>query len=106
LFALEEGLNTSRDFDPSLGLDAKATLQDFATSSVSWIEGKRKQASTSVEYQTTLLGYASDALSNATGVNMDDETALMLQIEKSYSASAKLLSVINEMLQTLLNAVR
>jgi flagellar hook-associated protein 1 len=106
LFDLEENLNADRAFDSSLELDTKASLIDFATSSVSWIEGKRKEASTNVDYQMTLLGYASDALSNATGVNMDDETALMLQIEKSYSASAKLLTVIDEMLQTLLNAVR
>ena len=59
----------------------------------------------SVEYQTTLLGHASEALSNATDVNMDDETALMLQLEKSYSASAKLLSVIDQMLKTLLGIV-
>jgi flagellar hook-associated protein 1 FlgK len=106
LFALEEGLNADRDFASKLELETKGSLHDFATSSVSWIEGKRKDASTNVGYQMTLLGYASDALSNATGVNMDDETALMLQIEKSYSASAKLLSVIDEMLKTLLNAVR
>jgi flagellar hook-associated protein 1 len=36
---------------------------------------------------------------------MDDETALMLQLEKSYSASAKLLSVIDQMLKTLLSVV-
>ena len=65
----------------------------------------RQSASQKVEYHNVLLGHASEALSNATDVNMDDETALMLQLEKSYSASAKLISVIDQMLKTLLNAV-
>jgi flagellar hook-associated protein 1 FlgK len=106
LYRLEEAFTADQNFDPDLGLDTKASLQGFAASSASWLEASRQTASTNVDYQMTLLRHASDALSNATGVNMDDETALMLQIEKSYSASAKLLSVVDEMLRTLLNAVR
>lgn len=98
-------IDTDRTFDPGLGLGAPANLQTFSTFSAGWLESGRKAASAEVEYRVTLLGHASEALSNATGVNMDDETALMLQVEKSYSASAKLLSVIDEMLRTLLNAV-
>ena len=49
---------------------------------------------------------SSDALSNITSVNVDEELALMLELEHSYSASAKMLQVVDEMLRTLLNAVR
>ncbi|MBZ6079343.1 flagellar hook-associated protein FlgK [Microvirga puerhi] len=106
LYKLGDNLNIERSFNSALGLGDTASLKAFAASSASWLEGNRQTASTNVDYQMTLLSHASEALSNATGVNMDDETALMLQLEKSYSASAKLISVINEMLQTLLNAVR
>ncbi|MXQ11675.1 flagellar hook-associated protein FlgK [Microvirga makkahensis] len=105
LFQLVDALKEERGWDESLGLGSKMTLQDFASSSAGWVEAKRQDASQQVSYRETLLAQASEALSNATGVNMDDETALMLQLEKSYSASAKLVSVINQMLQTLLNAV-
>ncbi|MCG7392029.1 flagellar hook-associated protein FlgK [Microvirga sp. ACRRW] len=105
LYQLIDNLKADRDFDSGLGLGEKMTLQDFASSSAGWVEAKRQDASQQVAYQTTLLAQASEALSNATDVNMDDETALMLQLEKSYSASAKLISVINQMLQTLLNSV-
>jgi len=105
LYQLAGVLQGDRSFDPSLGLGGTMTLQDFASSSAGWIEAKRQDASQQVAYQETLLAQASDALSNATDVNMDDETALMLQLEKSYAASAKLISVINQMLQTLLSAV-
>jgi len=106
LFELAGKFAADRTYDPSLGLGAPANLQEFSAFSASWLEAGRKSAATEVDYRVTLLSHASEALSNATGVNMDEETALMLQIEKSYSASAKLLSVIDEMLRTLLNAVR
>jgi flagellar hook-associated protein 1 FlgK len=94
-----------RPIDPSLGFGSTASLQAFSALSGSWVEASRQSASQSVDYQTTLLAHASEALSNATDVNMDDETALMLQLEKSYAASAKLLSVIDQMLKTLLSIV-
>ncbi len=105
LYQLIDNLQGDREFNAGLGLGDKMTLQDFASSSAGWVEAKRQDASQQVSYQETLLAQASEALSNATDVNMDDETALMLQLEKSYSASAKLISVINQMLQTLLNSV-
>ena len=105
LYALADGMTAQRPIDAGLGFGPTASLQGLASLSGSWIENARQSASQSVEYQTTLLGHASEALSNATDVNMDDETALMLQLEKSYSASAKLLSVIDQMLKTLLSVV-
>jgi len=98
-------MEKSRPFDPALGLGEDVTLQAFASSSASWVEASRQSTSSALDYQNTLLGHASEALSNATDVNTDDETALMLQLEKSYSAAAKLISTIDEMLKTLLNAV-
>ncbi|WP_046866620.1 flagellar hook-associated protein FlgK [Microvirga massiliensis] len=94
-----------RAFNSKLGLGATASLQEFASASASWVQASRQKASDQLDYEITLLGQASDLLSNATDVNMDDETAMMLQLEKSYAASAKLISVINEMLKTLLNMV-
>jgi flagellar hook-associated protein 1 len=105
LYQLVDAMETSQDFAPGLGLGDTLTIQDFASSSAGWVEAKRQDASQQLSYQETLLAQASEALSNATDVNMDDETALMLQLEKSYSASAKLISVIDQMLKTLLNVV-
>ena len=45
------------------------------------------------------------ALSNAVGVNLDDEYAQQLQLEQSYQASSKLINVVNTLFQTLLDAV-
>jgi flagellar hook-associated protein 1 FlgK len=78
---------------------------DFASSSASWIESQRKSANDSMQYQNTLLDRSNSALSNVNGVNMDDEMSLMLQVERTYSASAKLISTVNTMLDNLLAAV-
>jgi len=105
LYALTDGMVAERPFDTAFGFGPTASLQGFASLTGSWLEATRQSASQSVDYQTTLLTHASEALSNATDVNTDDETALMLQLEKSYAASAKLLSVIDQLLKTLLSVL-
>jgi flagellar hook-associated protein 1 FlgK len=48
----------------------------------------------------------SEALSNETGVNIDEEMALLLDLEHSYEASARLIRAVDEMLSALLSAVQ
>ncbi|MFC5069734.1 flagellar hook-associated protein FlgK [Flaviflagellibacter deserti] len=97
-------LGQSRGFDPASGADPSNTLADYAASSVSWLEFNRQQVDNESTFQTTKLERASEALSNATGVNLDDELAQQLQIERTYAASAKLIAAVDEMLQALLDA--
>ncbi|GJD52846.1 hypothetical protein OPKNFCMD_5613 [Methylobacterium crusticola] len=106
LRALADGLGAARSFGPGLEIDGSATLPSFAAASAGWLEGRRKDAAAQADYQRTLLSRASEALSNAVGVNGDDETALTLQLERSYAASAKILTVVDDLLKTLLDAVR
>ena len=40
------------------------------------------------------------------GVNLDEEAANMLRYQQAYAAAAQIISVANEMFDTLLNAVR
>lgn len=106
LKALRGALGAERTFLPDSELPQAATLQVAAESSASWLEATRQRASKQVDRESALLDSASTALSNATGVNRDDEVAMMLQLEKSYAASAKLIATVNAMLQSLLDAVR
>lgn len=106
LRGLVAGLATARSFNPGPPLNETATLAGFAADSAGWLEATRKAASGEADYQKTLLGRASDALSNAVGVNGDDETAQMLQLQRSYTASAKILTMVDDLLQTLLTAIR
>jgi flagellar hook-associated protein 1 FlgK len=106
LFLLIDRFNASRTFDAVAGIAVTGSLADFSASSVGWLEARRTSADTDAAYQETVLARASDALSTATGVNLDDELALQLQLERSYSAASRLIAVIDEMLRSLLEAVR
>ncbi|TIW84821.1 MAG: hypothetical protein E5V59_30850, partial [Mesorhizobium sp.] len=45
------------------------------------------------------------ALSNATGVNVDQEMSLLLDLEHTYQASARMMKTVDDMMAALLNAV-
>jgi len=102
---LINNMDAPQPFDVSAQGKPTGSVIEFASSSASWIESKRKAADDSVTYQNTLLDRSNAALSNVNGVNMDDEMSLMLQVERTYSASSKIISTVDQMLQSLLAAV-
>jgi flagellar hook-associated protein 1 FlgK len=105
LNAYNDRLATPIAFDPSAGAGTNATIGDYSADSISWIEGLRKAASNATESKNALMMRTQEALSNTIGVNEDYEWSLMLDLEHSYQASAKLLSTVDEMLSQLLEAV-
>ncbi len=105
LTQLFEGLNAPRSFDPSAQTEVTTSLTNFSSSSVSWFESTRARAVDDAGYQMALLARSSESLSRATGVDLDTELAKMMEIERSYEASARLLSTIDNMFSTLLNSV-
>jgi len=102
---LMSAATTSQSFSAAAGLTTSSSLSDYADASVSWLQAQHQQASTQVDYQNSLVSQATTALSNATGVNLDTEMTNMLSIENSYSTTAKVLTTVNAMLTSLLNAV-
>ena len=102
---LISGLSAGMSFSSAGGLPTNTSLTGYAQASVSWVQAANQTANGNTTYQQSLLSQASSALSNATGVNLDSELTNMLTIESSYTASAKLLTSANSMLQSLLTAV-
>ncbi|WP_412057581.1 flagellar hook-associated protein FlgK [Bartonella sp. DGB2] len=96
--------------DPAFGPAGEGgkqeSLTNFANDLISWLEGKRADASKEAQTAGTAYQRAGDALSNAVGVNTDDELALMLQLEQSYSASARILNTVGKMLDDVLAMAR
>lgn len=95
----------ARTFPAAGGIGTSASLSDYASASVSWLEAQRSSASSQSSYQSTLLSTATTALSNATGVNIDQQMSQMLDLENSYAASAKLLTAVNSMFNDLTTAI-
>jgi len=105
LSQLTEKLSQSRAFDGSTDLDASATIYDFSSSSVAWLQEKRKIADNEFQYRETLYQRSSEAYSKSTGVNLDEEMTILLELERSYQTSSKLITVIDSMFENLIAAV-
>jgi flagellar hook-associated protein 1 FlgK len=66
----------------------------------------RRAASSEAENNGALKQRASDALSAATGVNLDAEMARLLELERSYQASSRIITTIDAMYSALFQALR
>jgi flagellar hook-associated protein 1 FlgK len=99
---LIDGLGANRAFDPAAGLAGQANLMSYGASSAGWIEAARSAASAAADTQAALETRAADALHRETGVNIDEEMTVMLDLERSYQASSKIISVVDAMLAALL----
>ena len=97
--------SSPQTFSSAAGLGTSDSLSDYANSSVSWLQSQHQAASNQLDYQNSLVSQATTAASNATGVNLDTEMTNMLTIENSYTTTAKLLTTVNAMFTSLLNAV-
>ena len=100
------------DFDPGTGvvgfntgsgIDSNVSIMDFAANSVGWLEQYRSSASDASENTSAALSRSDQAYSNETGVNLDEELTLMLDIEQSYTAATKILNDVDELLMDLVD---
>lgn len=106
LLGFINALDAPADFVTVSGTTISTGLLNYATGAISWLEDARKTAVGAAETKGALMMRSAEALSNLTSVNEDEEIALMLELERSYAASAKMMQIIDEMLKTLLNVVR
>ena len=104
LNALVTALGATQSFNSSTGGVASGSLSSYAASSVSWLETQRQSVTSQSTYNSALVTSTTTALSNATGVNLDDEMSRMLDVEHAYQASAQLMNTVNTMYSTLLQA--
>ncbi len=101
---LVTAMGATQSFNASSGGAATGTLASYAASSVSWLETQRQGVTTQSTYNSALVSSTTTALSNATGVNLDDQMSMMLDVEHAYQASAQLMNTVNTMYSTLLQA--
>lgn len=88
---------------PTLG---NATLDSYYTSIVTDVGSRSQQASKSFDYQKFTKDQLETRISSVSGVNLDEEAANLIKFQKSYQASAKLITTADEMMQTILDLKR
>lgn len=106
IFEYSDRLDRPMTFDAAAGIGTDASVTDYAGSAISWLELHRQQATNATEVKGSLLVHTAQALSNETGVNMDEEMARLLELEHAYQASARLIKAVDDMLATLLATVQ
>ena len=106
LRSLADAFGQTIVFDGTTSLSTSTDLISFSVESTSWLQEQRRVASEDEGRSAAVLERAAISLSRETGVNLDEEMTLMLDIERSYQASARLMSSIDTMFEALFAATR
>lgn len=95
------------DPDPSNEPDLSGkTLNQAVSSLLTKIGSETKISDIQKTTNEDMLIEMENNLASVSGVSLDEELSKMIQFQRAYEASAKMLSVIDEMLATLIDSVR
>lgn len=86
--------------------DGQYTFDNFYNSKVGEIGLMTKGVNTSLESQKNTLDQLKNTRESISGVNLDEEAAKMIEFQKSFEASARMIRVADEMFDTILNLKR
>lgn len=103
--ALVAAFDADRAFDGAAQIGTLASLKSFSATASGWVEARRQAADQSLSFDIALKSRASEALLRRTGVNIDEEMTAMLDLEKSYQASSKVIAAVDGMIRALLEVV-
>lgn len=105
--ALADLLNSNSSFSAAGDFAAQSnTLQRYAQAFMSAAASKADLAQKTTDTSEEVFKASTDLLTSSSGVNVDEETAKLLQYQNQYEAGAQVVSTIQEMLQTLMDAMR
>lgn len=83
----------------------KGTFQEFFSDIGVTLGMEIKSGEATLKNHMTLAGDISDSRDNVSGVSLDEEGMNMMQFSKAYQASARLMTVLDDMLNTLINGM-
>lgn len=86
--------------------DGTATFDDFYNSRVGELGTITQRARSTQEAQKSILEQMSGIRESISGVSLDEETTKMIEMQKMYDASARVIRTADEMLDTVLNLKR
>ena len=87
----------------SPGHGFSTTLADFSDRMVSHWGAAATSAASAADSQSTIQSNLEARIKTATGVNVDQELARLIQLQSSYAANARVLSTAKDMLDALMN---
>lgn len=84
----------------------KATFQDVYNGMLSEVGAKTANADVAMQSASILKDQSFERIQLVSGVNMDEEAANLLKYQQYYSAAARVITVANEVFESILNASR
>lgn len=90
----------------SLDGTTRATVTDAYSQMIGNLGVLVQDGKTSASISATLAQTSQQTLSSATGVNLDEEAAKLIQYQQSYQAAAKVLQIAQSLFDTLLQTAR
>lgn len=101
--SLEYRANEENTTDPNATKVFEGTFQEFFTN-IGLTLGMEIDSNTEIlNNHVTLAGSVSDQIQNVSGVSLDEEGMNMLQFSKAYTASARMMTALDEALDVLIN---
>lgn len=95
----------SLQFKPTME-DGKYSFDDFYNSKVGQIGAMTQSANSTAESQKNVVDQLKNTRESISGVNLDEEATKMIEFQKSFEASARIIKVADEMFDTVLNLKR
>lgn len=86
--------------------DGSATLDDYYNTQVGQIGAIAQRAVKAQESQKNVINQLTNIRESISGVSLDEETTKMIEYQKTYDASARLIKTADEMFDTILNLKR
>ncbi|MCQ2749256.1 MAG: hypothetical protein MJ246_04605 [Clostridia bacterium] len=78
------------------------SFTDYLTSFLSDVATKAGKSKNNVEHQTTLVSAVDDKRQAVSGVSLDEELSNLIKFQHAYSASARVLTTVSDMMETLI----
>lgn len=92
-------------YDQTMG-DGQSTYNDFYGNIVGRVGVTTARSNSEVESQKGIVDQLKNIRESISGVSIDEETTKMIEYQKSYDASARLIRTADEMMDTVLNLKR
>ncbi|MGP9811550.1 flagellar hook-associated protein FlgK [Rhodopseudomonas sp. NSM] len=109
-FITKQLTNSKYLYSATTGIGSNAapfsgTLESFLQQFVSQQGSNAQAASQLADGQSVVLNTLQQKYATNSGVNMDEEMAHLLSLQNAYSANARVMSTVNQMYQTLMQAI-
>jgi flagellar hook-associated protein 1 FlgK len=96
----------SLQFKKVMGEEGTFTFDDFYTSKVGQVGVANQKAIAAVDSQKNILDQIKNVRESISGVSLDEEAQKMIEFQKSFEASARIIRMADEMFETVLNIKR